>query len=474
MVIVMACGGPTSGGSKPADSGTRGDGTTTSTASTGTTPPGGTTASGTPATTTTTADTAGPLPPNVLLVVADDLGVDFLSVYGADGGPVPRTPTLDSLAEGGVRFEHAWSEPLCSPTRAELLTGRYARTWDLGTAVRYADALDLPPEAVTLPEILGPRWSTAFVGKWHLSSGDPGLTAPLVQGFAAWSGALGNIGPESSPTGMDGQTYDRWEKVSDGVLERSTTYATTDTVNDALRHVTSLPEPWLVEVAFNAGHSPYHFPDPALLNQDWSEAPRTSSYRFGSMIEALDTELARLLAAVDRDRTVVIFVGDNGTPGGVVPEPAKGTVYEAGVRVPFLARGPGITPGLVIDAPVNLVDVPATVLDLAGVTTSEPLDGVSLTPCFVDAACRPRETAFAYAFTPNGPGPYNSWTAAVRDERYKLIEGYHAVLQPEVEYTLHDMQGEGEAVDLLAGEPLPDVLAIRDRLLEKLDGYLER
>ncbi|MFT4624959.1 MAG: arylsulfatase A-like enzyme [Myxococcota bacterium] len=482
LLVLLACG---SGPTKPGDSGVSrppGTGTTAGTTPAGTTPggtPAGTTPAGTTPAGTTPAGTTptGRVPPNVLLVVADDLGVDFLSIYGATGAPVPATPTLDALASEGVRFADAWSSPLCSPTRSELLTGRRAWRWGLGTAVRHLDSIDFPPDAITLPEVLGPGWGAAFVGKWHLTAGDPALTAPLDQGFDHWSGTLGNIGPENSPTRRSGQTYTEWERVEDGVLGLSKVYATTDTVDDALVQVRTLPEPWFVEVAFNAGHSPYHFPDPSLLSRDWRLGPSTQSFKFGAMIEALDTELGRLLTSLPpdvADRTIVVFVGDNGTPGGVVPEPAKGTVYQAGVHVPLLVRGPGVAAGVVVEAPVDLVDLPATVADLAGVGFPEPVDGVSLVPCLSDPGCRPRETGFAYAFTPNGPGPYVSYSASVRDGRYKLLEGFHEEFQPFVSHQLFDLDGAGEAVDLLAGTPAPDALAIRDRLLAALDAHLDR
>lgn len=428
------------------------------------------------ATSTSSGDTGegASLPPNVLMVVIDDLGVDFLPTYGAEGESIPETPTLDTLASDGLRFTSAWSTPLCSPSRAELLTGRYARRFDLGTVIVHTAAFDLPDEAVTLPEQLGDTWSTAFLGKWHLTAGARALTGPNDQGFDHWSGTLGNLGAESSPNQRQGLGYWNWERVTDGALEMSTTYATTATVDDAVAQVTTLAEPWFVEVAFHAGHGPFHYPPLKLLHQDWAAGPGGDAHKFGAMIEALDTELGRLLDEVDASRTLVMVVGDNGSPQEVVPPPAKGTTAEAGINVPLIVRGPGVDPGGVVDTPVGLVDLPATILDLAGVEPTESLDGVSLRACFTDPACRPRDTAFSVMFNPNGPGPHPVSMAAVRDDRYKLIERLHPKYQPEIAHALHDMHGEGEAVDLLLDAPSEEALEIYARLLEVLDSYMDR
>lgn len=429
-----------------------------------------------PGSTSTSLEDTGegsPLPPNILMVVIDDLGVDFLPTYGAEGASIPKTPTLDTLASDGLRFTSAWSTPLCSPSRAELLTGRYARHFDLGTVIVHTAEFDLPDEAVTLPEYLGDSWSTAFLGKWHLSSGARALTGPNDQGFGHWSGTIGNLGAESSPNQRQGLGYWNWERVTDGTLEMSTVYATTATVDDAVQQVTTLTEPWFVEVAFHAGHAPYHYPPPELLRRDWAGGSGGNAHKFGAMIEALDTELGRLLEEIDPARTLVMVVGDNGTPQDVVTPPAKGTTVEAGINVPVIVRGPGIEPGGVVEAPVGLVDLPVTVLDLAGVVTAEPLDGVSLRPCFTDPECRPRDTAFSVMFTPNGPGPHTVSMAAVRDDRYKLIERLHPEHQPKLAHALHDMHGEGEAVDLLLDSPSKESTAAHARLLEVLDSYME-
>jgi arylsulfatase A-like enzyme len=188
-------------------------------------------------------------PPNVLVVLLDDVGTDKVSAYGEHPRPA-STPTLDGLAADGVLFRNAWAMPSCSPTRAALLTGRYPRRTGVGRTVqsRMGD-FELHLHEVTLPELLRgapDAWATSEVGKWHLATyaSPDNVTAPAAQGFDWYRSTVSNLVESSEPGVVD--TYYDWEKVDNGELVRMSDYVTTDQVDDAIARVRAMPEPWLL------------------------------------------------------------------------------------------------------------------------------------------------------------------------------------------------------------------------------------
>ena len=221
----------------------------------------------------------------------------------------------------------------------------------------------------------------------------------------------------------------------------STTYATTDNVNDAVSFIstqTTAAKPWFLWLAFNAPHIPYHKPPTSLLTTAGSIAlsgtstditANPESY-FNAMIEAMDTEIGRLLASVNLATTTVIFVGDNGTEPNVLQSPypnnrGKSTLYEGGIRVPLIIRGPDVvSPGLTSTQLVHLCDLYSTILELAGInvattTAGVTLDSKSLLPVIQNTTGTRTQVFDEYwdlAFpTLNNAG------RAIRDAQYKLI-----------------------------------------------------
>lgn len=373
--------------------------------------------------------------PNVLLVVADDLGVDQLASYGEGTDPA-ITPTLDALASNGLLFRNAWSNPNCSPTRAGILTGRHGFRTGIGDAVPDGGE-GLPLSETVLPEVLdmgGAGYATAAIGKWHLgmAPAQGGELAPNVAGFDHYDGALqGALQPPP-----EGTSYYRWPRVVNGVASWSNTYATTRNVDSALEWILDQSSPWFCLLAFNAPHSPFHAPPAGLYYEDLSGLSPAADPRpfYKAMIEALDTELGRLFAGMGPvlEDTVVVFVGDNGSPRAVTVPPfvrsqGKASVYEGGVNVPLIASGPNVPAGSECQALVNTVDLFATIGELAGVDVSAvvgaPLDSVSLVPYFADPA-RPSLRGFVYTerFRPIGAkGLMPLAHRAIRDERYKIV-----------------------------------------------------
>ena len=340
--------------------------------------------------------TAAPLNRNVLLIIADDMGVDVSGFYPASAGrlatnpPPPPTPTLQALANRGVIFSAAWAYMECSPTRATIFTGRYGFRTGIGQWIN-ASRPSLSESEFELPEAItaaSPQhWDITYVGKWHLSHLSEGLRAPNRHGWPHYigpveGGALGN--------------YFNYAKNIDGVKHASHVYATTDQVNDALgaiRMARSAQHPFFVTLAFNTPHQPYHLPPPTLHDYDFlppyakGRAPRPY---YEAMIQAMDTEIGRLLNEVDLNTTTVIFIGDNGTPAAVLASPYRGgksSIHETGIRVPLLIAGAGVAnPGRVVNGLASSVDLYPTVLALLGINSTSVLppgiqiDGVSLMP----------------------------------------------------------------------------------------------
>jgi arylsulfatase A-like enzyme len=371
----------------------------------------------------------GPKPPNVLLIVADDLGTDKISSYG-ESPSSPRTPNIDALAAAGVRFQNAYANPICSPTRAALLTGRYARRTGMGAIVEWDDPYELPLDEVTLPELLelGTPTAATAVGKWHLSGPrtPSSVSHPTLQGFDRYRGAIHNLYFSDGPGKTNFFTYD---KVVDGVERRVTEYATAATTDDAIEAAQHMSEPWMLYVAYNAAHKPFHVPPDARLGPN-----ATPVEKYDAMVVEMDRQIGRLLDGLlpgQREHTVVMFMGDNGTDQDAVVAPregarAKGSLYEGGTNVPFIVSAPTVTqPGAVSKALVHVVDVFPTVAALAGVDparTGKPIDGVSFANVLADPSVRgPRRFVYTEKFQPSGPPPWGKEFRAVRDERYKLV-----------------------------------------------------
>lgn len=377
-------------------------------------------------------------PPDVVLIVADDLGVDLVGAYAEGGGSVPiHTPTLDRLAREGLVFRNAWTDPICTPARAQILTGRHGFRTGIGEIVRFSDPSipGLREEETTLPEALESLagYTHSAVGKWHLADRGQGLLHPIRSGFDHYAGSMFNLAQ-----GLPDGGYFRWLKNTNGVEALRSSYATTDTADDAIARAAAMErtgKPWLLYVAFNAVHVPLHRPPDDLHGYGVLPVP-ASRYRAlytRAMVEAMDTEIGRMLRAIDEvaPGAIVLFIGDNGTSKGAVelpfdPRHAKATLYEGGVRVPLIARGPGIAPGEVT-ALVGSTDLFATVCELARIAQPNRLaeDSLSLVPYFSEPGTPLRKTVYAEIFQPNmrDPVPFapERHMRAIRDASHKLI-----------------------------------------------------
>lgn len=372
---------------------------------------------------------------NLLVIIADDLGIDVSEFYPTSAGrhvttpPAPPMPNLDALAQQGILFSNAWGNMECTPTRATLLTGRYDFRTGTGAYLRTGYP-SLALEELTLAEAFHTRpdlgYQSAAVGKWHLSYG---YTDPNTQGFDYYAGFL--------PGGGALGNYYNWSKITNGVRTNSRVYATTDQVNEALgviERANEADQPYMLWLAFDAPHTPYHVP-PATLQSVAGLPPYTDGLKprpyYEAMVEAMDTEIGRLLGQVDLATTTVIFLGDNGTPGAAITSPysrakGKSTIYEGGIRVPLLIAGAGVeAPGRVIGNIVNIVDLFPTILALAGIDMATALppdtkiDGVSLMPYIANTSTA---QVRAWAYSEKFELDYaDRFVRAIRNQTFKLI-----------------------------------------------------
>ncbi len=418
-----------------------------------------------------------PSRPNLLFILADDVGVDRVGAYAEHPAP-GRTPVIDGLAAEGVMFRNAWSNPTCSPTRATVLTGLYPFRTGVGHALDYEDAThELDASFATLPGLLRGEYRTAVVGKWHLGiESGLGPAHPLELGFQHHYGSMSNL-----------PSYFSYEKNIDGALAHSPIYATTDSVDDAIGLIASFqdqghlqphhPRPWFVWLAFNAAHGPFEPPPPGLYTLE--PAPGVPNLQ-RAMVEAMDTEIGRLLDSLSpatRSNTIIVFAADNGTDPAATtapfsPEHAKPTVYEGGINVPLIVSGPGVAQGAECDALVGLVDLFATFVELGRVTQFGGDDSVSLVPYLSEPSLPSlRDWVYAERFVPSGPGPYVQWRRAIREDRYKLRQFYDATSKATLESEFFDLWNDPfEQMNLLDVGLDPEQESVIDQLRTVLMG----
>lgn len=358
--------------------------------------------------------------PNLVFIVTDDLGINDLA---CDGRREHRTPHLDRLAASGTRFTSAYcAQPICSPSRAAILTGRHPARLHLTTflpgrpdcasqKLLHPPMLQqLPLEEVTLAEVLkAAGYATACIGKWHL--GGAGFS-PLQQGFDVYY--AGRAVTEPSETEGGKGEY--------------------DLTRQAIQFIEAhRGKPFFLYLAHNSPHIPYSA-RPALVARNQGALEPV----YAAVIETLDDTVGLLLDRLEAlglaTNTLVIFTSDNGglhVPEGRHPiithntpfRAGKGFLYEGGIRVPLLVRWPGRVPGgRVVSDPMVNTDWLPTLLELVGLPVPAGLDGVSLAALLTGRGAAPRRSLFWHFphYTNQGSAP----AGAVRDGDWKLIEHY--------------------------------------------------
>lgn len=432
--------------------------------------------------------------PNIVLILVDDLGWADIGCYGAD---LHETPHIDRLAAQSVRFTSGYAAaPICSPTRASIMTGKSPARLNFTIWHEYArnprpspgrltppPSLDhLPLEEFTLAEALKrPGYTTLHVGKWHLGDGS---YYPEVHGFDVNLGGTHWGAPATffwPYAGWFGRGQEEWRYVPDLPFGSAGEYLTDRLTDEALRLVEQVQDrPFFLNLWYHTVHTPIEG-KPADVER-FASMPREGLHHqnaeYAAMVKCLDDNVGRLLARLDEldlaDRTVVIFTSDN---GGTIVEhrgmpvtsnhplrSGKGSLYEGGIRVPWIIRWPGVTPpGAVCDVPVCSTDLYPTLLEIAGTEGdaehNRTVDGKSLAAILRDPSAQLDRGALYFHY----PHYYPTTTpvSAVRDGDWKLLE-YFEDGRVELYDLAHD---PGEQRDLSATMP-GRTSALRNQLAE--------
>ena len=412
--------------------------------------------------------------PNIVLILVDDLGYGDLGIYGASD---MQTPALDSLASTGLRFTQFYANsPVCSPTRASLLTGRYPPMAGVPGVIRTraADNWGALSEDVTLlPEMLRRRgYHTAMVGKWHLGLAAP--DRPIDRGFDHFEGFLGDMMDDYYTHLRHGLNYMRY---NEEVIEPEG-HATNLFSDWAVRYIESRTvstAPFFLYLAYNAPHTPIQPPDEwvekVLAREVGIDEARA---RLVALIEHMDHGIGRVLGALGdhglTDNTLVFFVSDNGGQLNVAASngplrDGKQSVYEGGLRVPAIASWPGaIAEGTTTDVPVLTMDIYPTLVEIAGVPLKHFIEGQSFLPT-LHGATQDFSDRLMFFSRREGGLRYNGKTIeAVRHGPWKLLQ--NSPFAPLELYNLD--QDPSESTDLAATEP-----EIFRRLAAALRGYIQ-
>lgn len=352
--------------------------------------------------------------PNILLIIADDMGLDASPGYTI-GSIKPNMPNLQNMINSGITFNNVWSYPTCTPTRASILTGKYGfRT----NVLKVDDELATSEISIQkyLNENTNAAYSHAVIGKWHLSRD---TNHPTNMGIGYYAGLLGG--------GV--QDYSNWSLVENGNSSTSTEYTTTRFTDLAIDWVDTQTKPWFLWLAYNAPHTPFHLPPAELHSQgdlpdDQASIDANPIPYYMAALEAMDSEMGRLLNSMpqeEKDKTLIIFIGDNGTPNQVAQEytnrRVKGTVYQGGVNVPMVVSGAGVSrTNQTEDTLIGTTDLFATVADIAGVGHSEINDSKSFKGLFDSDEVDSREFIYTEAGKDSGGSDYT-----IRNITHKYI-----------------------------------------------------
>lgn len=386
-------------------------------------------------------------PPNVILILTDDQGYGDVGIHG---NPHLRTPNMDSIARQGVQFTQFHSSPVCSPTRAALMTGRYY--YRTGVVDTFLGRSMMHSDETTIAELLARAgYRTGIFGKWHLGDNYP-LRA-IDQGFeeAVVIRGGGLRQPSDVP---GGGSYTDPILLHNGKLERFKGYCSDIYTGEALKFIEKhRRQPFFVYLPTNAPHTPLEVPERYAAPYRAMGLDETTARLYG-MITNMDDNIGRVLAKLkeldlERD-TIVVFMTDNGPQHrgrfNAGMRGNKGTVYEGGIRVPCFLRWPRVVkPGTKVDRLAADIDMLPTLLEACGVPAPKEIkiDGASLMPLVRgNGSAWPDRTLFFQWHRGDEPQPFRA--CAARTERWKLVDGKE----------LYDLENDpAESRDVAAQHP---------------------
>lgn len=354
--------------------------------------------------------------PNILFVITDDMGLDATPGY-AIGNTKPNMPNLQNLIDNGIRFNNLWSSPTCSPTRATILTGKYSHRNGVVKVTDYLSTTHTSLQSYIASETNN-IYSSAVFGKWHLSNS---ASHPNDMGVSHFAGSSGGGLP----------SYTGWTLNINGQTQFSSEYATTKITDLAIDWIEDQTKPWFAWVAYNAPHTPFHLPPTTLHSQgtlptDQASIDANPLPYYMAMIEAVDTEYGRLTASLTEDtieNTIIIFIGDNGTPNQVLQEYAfrhgKGSTYEGGINVPMIISGNGVTRiNDSEDALIGTSDLYATIASIAGVNVSTIHDSYNFKD-LLTSTTNANQREYAFVLDGNDDGTINY---TIRNTSHKYVQ----------------------------------------------------
>jgi arylsulfatase A-like enzyme len=429
--------------------------------------------------------------PNILYIVADDLGWKDVGFHGSD----IKTPNIDKLAETGARLEQFYAQHMCTPTRAALMTGRYPLRYGLQTLViPSGKTYGLPTDEWLLPQMLKEAgYRTAIVGKWHLGHGDKKYW-PKQRGFDYTYGPL--IGEIDYFTHQQHGVID-WYRDNEEVNEPgySTTLLGDDAVKLIERHTAGTP--LYLYLAFNAPHTPYQATQEYLDRYKNIADPNRRAY--AAQITAMDDQIGRVLEALDRkkmrDNTVIFFQSDNGGTRNamfsgegdmskvIIPcdngpyREGKGSLYEGGTRVPALANWPGhIKPGATVSGMMHVVDIYPTIAALTGASTakSKPLDGLNLWPTISEGKPSPRTEVVYNVEVFRAGVRQGDWKLVWRTPIPSVVELFNIAQDPSEKTNVADQHPDIVATLQKRANELASQMAPSPLLQEEFQGFRQR
>ena len=399
--------------------------------------------------------------PNLLVIVADDLGYADVGIQG--GCEVP-TPHLDALAQSGVRCSAGYvTAPYCSPSRAGFLTGKSQTRFghEFNPHDGPEEILGLPLNQRTLADVLSAAgYATSLIGKWHL--GPDAAHHPLSRGFSEFFGFLSGahnfqLQPDAEP--VFGRAYSSNSLLRNREPVRVPGFTTDVFTDETLRFVRRhAQQPWFVFLSFNAVHTPLEI---SRAVADRIPATVTDPQRRGylALLLGLDDSIGRLMQEVrsQHPNTLVFFFSDNGGSGRkpffafntAVNKPLrgdKGQLWEGGIRVPYFVSWPGHLPaGTVSEAPVSTLDILPTACAVSGGQLPDGVEGVNLLPCLQGHTTTVPHDKLYWRFGPQ---------RAIRAGRWKLVDARDFQRKTQTGWQLYDLESDpGETQDLAASQP---------------------
>ncbi len=366
--------------------------------------------------------------PNILLIIADDLGKDAINGY-QEGSIKPNTPNIDVIRNNGLMFTNFWVNPTCTPTRSSIITGKYGfRTGVKGVG----DVLNSSETVIQkyINDNTNNKYATAVVGKWHLSGNSTGFN-PETFGIDYYAGLIrGTV-----------DDYYQWQLTEDGGTSQQTTYITEKLTDLAINWVNNQSKPWFLWLAYNAPHTPFHVPPSNMHSQGnlpaYTNGMDATPY-FMASIEAMDYQIGRFLASIpadEKENTIIIFLGDNGTTNLVAQSPysntkVKNTLYQGGINTPLFISGKEVSRTGSDNQLLAGTDLFATLAQIAGINVNEYHDSKSFNTLFSQSS-----SIRNYQYSELKDGSAESWT--ISNGTYKLLikstgneEMYHLTNDP--------------------------------------------